>query len=1052
MNILVFHTKLCLLRKSVLESNGLYFWTAALITILLLSGAKAAENDVPLSELPKPILQRIEYEFGDISNVKQIEKHFSPKKSYERGSIGRELSADEWRASQAWQSLAGYNMAKVARFRGMNSMVWCTLRGGGNSVTYMKPLIDFEDHAKLAFYGFRQALQPVFPASKGVDIVYGPDDKIIPVIMNLRKPRKVDLFVRIKNMQGKLIEETSFRSVKLTNDRIPAALPAFKPTFPSEGHYAVEYEVVENKRTIGRTFEFKFFSKDPMANGDTDFHGETEVFNTSQRVEFLNRYADYAARYFDDPNLDTKVVTDAEVQAAMAQIKPLPLPTIRKRIPLNDGWTWLAHREGESTQNKNSLLEWKQMPGVSVEDGHLTIAKDEVTFTKTFEPQTWRFFVQWRARTPSKSPLTFILGDNNTPTITVELRKNGQIFCHAGGDEHSIGQYQPDKWHTFKVEMDLHPAYKSFSLYVDGERKIYAAPLVNAADVRAISTFIVKGSRKAGLDDLWGVGYELAADNIRTGTYTIATFVDQDFEIKPAIMGWTKSDYDTRDWRRDAHLPLVIGSERNRGRDLYIRRTVKAGDFQKAFLNIDALDPGGEIYLNGKLVAKLNRQPTRLDVSAYLKRNADNLLAVKVDHVSDGYFTEDGHTSQDLLYGWFAARMSLDQTAAARIENVNVRTETIGKSATTIVSIDIVNDGDSTFDGEAEVQFTPWYPKENNSVSAMARFPIKIKAGAHSSIVRSVIVPEPKLWTSETPNLYKVTVSLIPAEGRPIDDYVVTTGIRTVRHENGMFLLNGKPEMLNGATIMQFIAPLEEMSTWHRINPDEWIVKQILMAKTVLSNTLRMHVPSGAYSDPRFAEYGDQLGIMYIWVPTGWNRKDWAEGGNGFSGPKLSLDDQVAEYVTDMKQVLNHPSIVMWELFNENVPVERQEMLMSAFYPEIYKTDESRLINFLKKPRYNKPGLYNKPGIIFSQQYDKLGYGKEWTVLRDDAKRPRSDEYAVEFAEVTGQDNWSLVKCKPWYRIHSYEWGTSMYQVTGTDPRTGQLRTIAIPEGEPSLD
>jgi len=81
-----------------------------------------------------------------------------------------------------------------------------------------------------------------------------------------------------------------------------------------------------------------------------------------------------------------------------------------------------------------------------------------------------------------------------------------------------------------------------------------------------------------------------------------------------------------------------------------------------------------------------------------------------------------------------------------------------------------------------------------------------------------------------------------------------------------------------------------------------------------------------------------------------------------------------------------------------------------------------------------------------------LGYGNKWTKLRKNAEKTRTDEYAVEFAEVIGQDNWSLVKCKPWYRIHSYEWGTSMYQVTGIDPGTGKLRTVVIPEGEPSLE
>ena len=60
-----------------------------------------------------------------------------------------------------------------------------------------------------------------------------------------------------------------------------------------------------------------------------------------------------------------------------------------------------------------------------------------------------------------------------------------------------------------------------------------------------------------------------------------------------------------------------------------------------------------------------------------------------------------------------------------------------------------------------------------------------------------------------------------------------------------------------------------------------------------------------------------------------------------------------------------------------------------------------------------------------------LGYGKEWNVLRENSKEPPSDLYAVEFAEVTGQDNWNLVHCKPWYRYHSYEWGPRVFEVTG---------------------
>ena len=80
-------------------------------------------------------------------------------------SLGRKLTADEWRESQAWQALSGYNTAKQARQHDIDSIVWCTLRGGGNSGTYMKPLIDFEDHIKLAFYAYRSTLQKYYAAS-----------------------------------------------------------------------------------------------------------------------------------------------------------------------------------------------------------------------------------------------------------------------------------------------------------------------------------------------------------------------------------------------------------------------------------------------------------------------------------------------------------------------------------------------------------------------------------------------------------------------------------------------------------------------------------------------------------------------------------------------------------------------------------------------------------------------------------------------------------------------------------------------------------------------
>ena len=263
---------------------------------------------------------------------------------------------------------------------------------------------------------------------------------------------------------------------------------------------------------------------------------------------------------------------------------------------------------------------------------------------------------------------------------------------------------------------------------------------------------------------------------------------------------------------------------------------------------------------------------------------------------------------------------------------------------------------------------------------------------------------------------------------------MVTTGIRTISEEGGTFRINGKEEVLNGATWMQFLAPLTQSTTWHRCCPTPWIVKGILMIRAMEGNTIRKHEASGAYSDPRFAEIGDQLGVMYMWVSTGWARKQWTSINKNPDGSKMTLEQAVEEFTVDIRQVRNSPSIVMWEIFNEGVDKKDKDRLFEAFYPAIFKTDPSHFIMPLK-------GYYrDEPMVAKGGQIDTLGYAKKWKDLRDKPldelgkyeKNSKCGVYAVEFAEVTGQDNWDLVKCKPWYKVHSYEWGPLVYQIKGS--------------------
>ena len=110
---------------------------------------------------------------------------YSYEDYYDKGSIGRVLSFNEWQESQAWQALSAYESYRKKRWLDYDGMTWCPLRGGGNTATYMKPLVDYRNHAKLAYHALGMVFQDVLAGSRNVDLVYGPDDTVPVMVLNL---------------------------------------------------------------------------------------------------------------------------------------------------------------------------------------------------------------------------------------------------------------------------------------------------------------------------------------------------------------------------------------------------------------------------------------------------------------------------------------------------------------------------------------------------------------------------------------------------------------------------------------------------------------------------------------------------------------------------------------------------------------------------------------------------------------------------------------------------------------------------------------------------
>ncbi|MBN1821707.1 MAG: hypothetical protein JW833_13390 [Prolixibacteraceae bacterium] len=780
-----------------------------------------------------------------------------------------------------------------------------------------------------------------------------------------------------------------------------------------------------------KTFELRHFTNSPNANGETDFKGETEWMDFEQRMQFLNDYAEYASRFFDDPGLNSKVVTESEVVKLVNKIKPQPLTKIRETIPLEE-WRAYGYNSGQDVKKQQELNLWSRFPGASIEEGVLKL--EDGSIEKSIESLSWRFKLKTKIKLEEGSSCSLVLSGDRKNVIEVNLSE-GKLETVSNGDK-IIKKVQTSDWLDLMVEGDF--TQKRFNLYVNDERLVYYIPMVDTL-ATSIDKLMLKSSKKVFFDDLF-IFNHTPTDNVKA-PYVSSVVIDENFEQKPNVEGWQNSDFNDESWEL-VNLPSVHGGVLEKGENYYLRKKVKTGSFKCAILELETLDPGGEIWVNNQVAAVINsRHPIRLDITDYLKQNSTNIIAVKVKPWKLN--NPMHHTPSDHYIGWFLGRASLLLSGKCMIKDVLIHSESIGSPAGQSHKIHISNKGIYYFEGSLTFNYYPWFPEEGGQVASYTQ-KVQVRPNIENEFVINVPIFSPTLWTYNAPFLYKVEVILKDKDGNPVDDFVTTTGIRKVGQKNGDFIFNDKPDMLNGAQIMGFRMPIESISKISRCAPIETIAEELLSIKKMGGNLLRMHVhaqndTADGINDPRYAELADQLGLCLIWQTAGWVR----------NGDAWNIDfDGYPEY---MKQVFNHPSIVMWEASNhpnlfKTHEIEDTHDFIKKCYNTIYSTDQSRIISptsFWQHIHYaNYEGTMDYKGnkiqpvpeymaelVTRGSQDAYTGYGRDWSKIRNApnewaASCLAANEKAYfnfEHEESIGQPNWELCKGKPWYLLHSYE-------------------------------
>lgn len=486
----------------------------------------------------------------------------------------------------------------------------------------------------------------------------------------------------------------------------------------------------------------------------------------------------------------------------------------------------------------------------------------------------------------------------------------------------------------------------------------------------------------------------------------------------------------------EVRLPFRTGGFANRDKAIILEKEFSYDGTATVVLTVEALDPGGRVYINGSLAADTDSFETlRLEITSFLTQGTNLLKLVVYPRAPEVLF--GWHRQEDPYNGWFCEGVSLQFFHQIQVRRPEVITLSVGGG-----QVRCRMTAETSQDCEIRAFIRKIFPSEEAEErligvgwSRKGRFELETEFTADS-------------WSPETPRLYSVRLAAIK-NGEEVDDAVVETGFRTISQENGRLWLNGKTIVLTGALLMQFLPPHRETSITHICPDTEQILWQEMMLKRMNGNTMRMHILGYGTNDRRYAALADRLGLLLIWTTRYIDSVEqmmWQETWKAGKG-----------YQQQIKERINHPSIIMWEGANEYHPSLRDiDRIYKSFVPMVKEADPSRLICPVSHLYYAGDMLpldgcacYNDEGtedhehhkvhasrywtdaqvIRSAHTYEiLLGYGSSWKKMRKqewsmqkELLENRKRAYIVSEFAVIGMQDPTTPEAGEYFNEYSYE-------------------------------
>ncbi len=769
------------------------------------------------------------------------------------------------------------------------------------------------------------------------------------------------------------------------------------------------------------TYEELVRYDDKFSCDKLDFYGEFSPLDTAGRKEYLKKYSDmYKAKYGEDFAYK-KVCTEEEARKSEKELFPdsgESFTAYRRTLP-NKFVGWSLYTPRADIKDETVVLSDNRrfpLPAAKYEFDY-TIKKIifslnigceyQREMAEAVGPVATGRYVEFRRG--CKEIFTLII----TPDGTVSQKDGSREFYHY--DFKTLGKIHFGKWCDFEISFGgekckLHFGGESFELnYTNREvpDTLYLGGGMQPVDTwrfKCRECFDADGCRK----DLFIPERREAEEDEPIGNVT---------------------------------LPFALATEKNKDKALVLKRKFNIAGGKCTYISLESLDPCGEVYINGSLAAKTDTfESISADITELVNIGENELEILVFPRAPEVLYP--WHKHFDYYNAWFCLGVKISESECRIEEPIKLITDKVSDTA---------------------VDFTvSLNAAESLSLSASPSYDISIKKSFPESgeykLIGSGCLADGKFeesfslpleaWEINSAKLYTVRVRLY-SEGREIWQGEAETGFRTIAQKDGEILLNGKKIILKGALNMQFLPPYEEVPKNH-LCPETWqMIQQAESIKLLGGNCIRMHQLGYGTNDSRWTRILDRLGVLSIWTTRLIDSLENLKWRGAWQ--------QKAAFTKQLNNVINSPSIIMWEGSNEAyADLATVDKMYDEFCDAVYNADKTRLIcpvshlyygGGLYAVRhdayYNDAGTLNESAEARESSYgwrDRnvvrsahtysllLGYGEPWRqmseqkwIWQDELFSSKEHAYIVSEFAVIGRQNPNTEEAKLFINKASYE-------------------------------